>query len=95
LWPGSVIEVQPTGPTTGEIVWEWHTWDHLVQDHDATMGNYGVVADHPELIDLNYIAINAADWLHSNAVDYNAELDQSGRLQRRTGPDRAEYPQLQ
>jgi len=76
LWPGSVIEVQPTGPTTGEIVWEWHTWDHLVQDHDATMDNYGVVADHPELIDLNYIAINAADWLHSNAVDYNAELDQ-------------------
>ncbi len=73
LWPGSVIEVRPT---TGDIVWEWHAWDHLVQDYDATKDNYGAVADHPELIDLNYVAINAADWFHSNAVDYNAELDQ-------------------
>jgi hypothetical protein len=76
LWAGSVIEVRPTGPTSGDIVWEWHAWDHLVQDYDATKDNYGIVADHPELIDLNYVAINDADWLHSNAVDYNADLDQ-------------------
>jgi uncharacterized protein DUF1566/arylsulfotransferase ASST/beta-agarase/YXIM esterase-like protein len=76
LWPGSIIEVQPTGPTTGDIVWEWHGWDHLVQDYDPTKANYGVVADHPELIDLNYAPINEADWFHSNAVDYNAGLDQ-------------------
>ena len=76
LWPGSVIEVQPTGPATGDIVWEWHAWEHLVQDYDATKDNYGVVADHPELIDLNYVFINKADWFHTNSVDYNAEMDQ-------------------
>src|SRR4029078_7723121 len=25
--PDSVIEILPTGPTTGTIVWEWHVWD--------------------------------------------------------------------
>src|SRR5262249_54924580 len=29
-----LIEVKPTGKTTGDVVWEWHLWDHLVQDHD-------------------------------------------------------------
>lgn len=72
LWPGSVIEVD----MDGQIVWEWHAWDHLVQDYDVTKANYGVVAEHPDLIDLNAVAINAADWMHSNAVDYNAELGQ-------------------
>jgi hypothetical protein len=76
LWPDSVIEVQPTGPNTGQIVWEWHVWDHLVQDYDPTKENYGVVADHPELIDLNYAMNGGADWNHVNSIDYNAALDQ-------------------
>ena len=76
LWPDSVIEVHPTGSTTGDIVWQWHAWDHLVQDYDATKDNYGVVADHPELIDLNYVMNGGADWNHTNSVDYSAELDQ-------------------
>ena len=76
LWPDSVIEVRPTGPDSGEIVWEWRIWDHLIQDYDATKANYGVVADHPELIDLNYNLNGGADWNHINAIDYNAELDQ-------------------
>jgi hypothetical protein len=36
LMPDHVIEVKPTGPTSGKIVWEWHVWDHLIQDHDPT-----------------------------------------------------------
>ncbi|MBI5863035.1 MAG: aryl-sulfate sulfotransferase [Planctomycetes bacterium] len=54
VWPDSVIEVRPTGEKGGEIVWEWHVWDHLVQDVAKDKANYGVVADHPELVDLNY-----------------------------------------
>ena len=76
LWPDTVIEVAPTGSYGGDIVWEWHAWDHLVQDYDAGKPNYGVVADHPELIDLNYAQNGAADWHHINAIDYNAALDQ-------------------
>ena len=48
------MEIQPTGKTTGKVVWEWHLWDHLIQDHDKAKANYGNVADHPELVDLNY-----------------------------------------
>src|SRR5262245_19636577 len=49
-----LIEVKPTGKTTGEVVWEWHLWDHLVQDHDPSKANYGNIAEHPELVDFNY-----------------------------------------
>lgn len=51
--PDSIIEVKPTGKTTGEIVWEWHLWDHMVQDFDKTKANYGNVAEHPELVNVN------------------------------------------
>ncbi len=53
IWPDHIIEVQPSGSSGGAIVWEWHAWDHLIQDRDPTKGNYGVVADHPELLDVN------------------------------------------
>jgi len=55
LQPDCLVEIRPTGPKTGEIVWEWRSWDHLIQDRDRTKPNYGKVADHPERIDLNYI----------------------------------------
>jgi hypothetical protein len=57
-------------------VWEWHAWDHLVQDYDASKANYGVVGDHPELIDVNYAASGQTDWMHTNSIDYNGEFDQ-------------------
>ena len=70
-----VIEVKKTGPTSGEIVWEWHLWDHLIQDYDPSKENYGLVADHPELIDINFGKENM-DWNHVNSIDYNEEFDQ-------------------
>jgi hypothetical protein len=77
LWPDHIIEVEPAGQSGGDIVWEWHLWDHLIQDHDSTKGNYGIVADHPELVDINYVnGIGNADWNHMNAIDYNETLDQ-------------------
>jgi len=53
LWPDAVFEVKPTPPVGGEIVWEWHAWDHLVQDVDPAKPNYGKLADHPGRIDVN------------------------------------------
>jgi hypothetical protein len=77
MWPDMIMEVQPTGASSGEIVWEWHAWDHLVQDYDPTKDNYGVVADHPELLDINYAnSQQTKDWMHVNGIDYNEELDQ-------------------
>ncbi len=79
LFPEQIIEVEPTGATTGNIVWSWSMWDHLVQDFDATKDNFGVVGDYPELIDINYFDANQGDeddWIHMNAVDYNEAFDQ-------------------
>jgi hypothetical protein len=74
--PDKIIEVQPTGTTSGTVVWEWHVWDHLIQDFDSSKENYGVVGDHPELIDINFGDPFVGDWLHTNSVDYNPEFDQ-------------------
>jgi len=74
--PDHIIEVQPTGPTSGDIVWEWHVWDHLIQDYDPSKDNYGVVEDHPELVDVNYASSHRSDWMHTNSIDYNEEFDQ-------------------
>ena len=76
IWPDHIIEVQPVGTNSGNIVWEWHAWDHLIQDFSPTSDNFGVVADHPELIDVNYLDPVLQDWLHINSIDYNASLDQ-------------------
>ena len=77
LWPDHIIEVQPTGSSGGNIVWEWSARDHLVQDYDVAQDNYGVVADSPQRIDVNYVSgRETADWNHINSIDYNAELDQ-------------------
>ncbi|MHC4664106.1 MAG: aryl-sulfate sulfotransferase [Planctomycetota bacterium] len=76
LWPDYIIEVEPALPSGGNIVWEWHVWNHLVQDFDAGKSNYGVVSDHPELVNINFYASPRADWNHSNSVDYNEEFDQ-------------------
>src|SRR6185436_1252973 len=81
LQPDALIEIKPTGKTTGEVVWEWHLWDHLIQDLDTQKANYGEVAAHPERMDLNFTVTaggrgGGADWAHANAVAYNPDLDQ-------------------
>ena len=76
IFPDHIIEVQPIEPLGGIIVWEWHTWDHLIQDYDPSKENFGVVEDHPELIDANYRILSQRDWMHTNSIDYNEEFDQ-------------------
>lgn len=53
LWPDAVIEIQPTRPEGGTVVWEWHVWDHLAQDLDPERTNHGHVSDRPERVDIN------------------------------------------
>jgi len=79
LWPDHIIEVEPAGTNGGTIIWEWHAWDHLIQDYDATKDNYGVVADHPELFDINMsagVGPQGGDWMHVNGISYNPERDE-------------------
>jgi len=102
LWPDWLLEIEPIRPDDAKIVWEWHSWDHLVQNADPETENYGDPAEHPRRIDINagsdapkvsadelaqlqalgYVPEEAtaddleSDFLHTNAVAYNARLDQ-------------------
>ncbi|MCK5743917.1 MAG: aryl-sulfate sulfotransferase [Caldisericia bacterium] len=83
IFADKIIEVKPDYKNSGgEIVWEWHMMDHVIQDFDNTKENYGRVFRHPELLDLNFMASDlvsekrSADWTHLNAIDFNSELSQ-------------------
>ena len=72
-------EVKPTGPDSSEIVWEWSTLDHLVQDHDPDKSDYGTIAAHPRRIDINYSPRQNPfnrDFFHINSIDYDPIRDQ-------------------
>jgi len=53
FWPDWILEVAPEGATGGNIVWEWHAWDHMIQDRDPALALFGSVADNPHRIDVN------------------------------------------
>ena len=72
FWPGSIYEVRPLPPSDAQIVWEWHAWDHLIQDFDAEAEAYGVIADHPGRIDIN----------GDRDPEQTSEVDQAAEEQR-------------
>ena len=77
LLPDAVVEIQPIRPKGGRIVWEWHVWDHLVQNFDKSKANYGDPAAHPELVNPNGGGRGLpAFWNHMNSLAYNPEFDQ-------------------
>lgn len=70
----SIIEIEPA---TKNIVWKWSSWDHLVQDHDATKPNYRKsIKNNKELIDINYNSDSKnGDIMHANAIEYDEKND--------------------
>ncbi len=76
--PDAILEIQPSGTTGGTIVWEWHAWNHLIQEYNSSKNNYGTVSAHPELLNINMSANSSSGggWMHCNSVKYNADLDQ-------------------
>ena len=78
LWSEKIIEIKPDFVNGGgEIIWEWDSWDHYVQNYSEEFDNYGDVTN-PRKLDLNYSTKGYAnkDWLHFNSIDYNPRLDQ-------------------
>jgi len=73
IWPDEVVEWDPEGDS---VCWQWHFWDHLIQDVDPQKPNYGVVKEHPELLDINLGSVQGGDWMHCNTVDYNEVRDE-------------------
>ena len=78
-----IIELHPEENNQGTIVWEWHFWDHLIQEVDSNLDNYGQISENPQLLDINCEnSMNdsnqdlIADWNHCNAISYNSIIDQ-------------------
>lgn len=63
--PDKLVEIKPTGKTTGEIVWQWYAWDHRTDDP----------YNHPELLEAPSDT-RPGDWNHVNNISFNRELDQ-------------------
>ncbi|HSU51762.1 MAG TPA: aryl-sulfate sulfotransferase [Segetibacter sp.] len=85
-WSEKIIEIEPQGKTGGKVVWEWHLWDHLIQDFDAKKANYGKLADHPELLNFNLghplpppVTQEVLDDLKAKGIEHrNTTLDNRG-----------------
>jgi hypothetical protein len=85
LWPDVVLEVRPTRPAGGEIVWTWRVWDHLVQDRDPAKPNFGPPREHPGRIDVNAGRHGERPESEEEKQRREAleEADAAGRLRRR------------
>jgi hypothetical protein len=94
LWSEKIIEIKPIYPDSCEIVWEWKLWDHLVQDYDSELNNYGNISSSHGLLDINFALgsnegplppqFTDPDMVHLNAIDYNEALDQIVISSRKT-----------
>jgi hypothetical protein len=66
----AIVEVD----RNGNVVWEYHFADHVVQDVSPDALNYvganNTVADYPGRIDINW-GVVSRDYLHLNAIDYD------------------------
>jgi hypothetical protein len=74
--PDGLVEVD----MDGNVIWQWNVSDHVVNDINPDLANYGVISEHPGKLDPNFgHGVNGSlfgDWMHTNAFDYNEELDQ-------------------
>jgi len=74
-----VIEINPD---SNEIVWEWNSWDHIVQNVSEGHPTYGDPKTQKNKIDIfyNYESeyhefIGQGDVMHANGLTYQQELD--------------------
>lgn len=75
IWSEKIIEIAQTGQYSSQIVWEWHLKDHFIQDFDSSKVNFGIIANHPELVDINFNEGNDPDIFHMNSIDYDPVFD--------------------
>ena len=79
-----IYEIEPNLINgTSQIVWEWKWIDHVIQDGDPTLPNYGIIANNPEKIDLHFydsgtpfLPILLGTHSHINSIDYNPTRDE-------------------
>jgi hypothetical protein len=72
IFPETLMEIDPN---TNSTVWQWRSFDHIIQDDDASLPNYGLVSQNPHKININYNPIANGDIMHANGLDYDAAKD--------------------
>ena len=76
IFAEKIIEVNPSN---NQIVWEWRSWDHIIQDKFEDLPNFGDVNMNPNKININYSIDNPpggsffinGDIMHANGLDYD------------------------
>ncbi|KAK3284587.1 hypothetical protein CYMTET_7775 [Cymbomonas tetramitiformis] len=78
MFVDGVVELKAVpGQKQCKVVWEWWSTDHVVQEFDKSLANFGSVKDSPQRLHIYYYdELNGAQTLHLNSVDYNPVLDQ-------------------
>ena len=73
-YEGAQIDAIVEVDRNGDVVWEYHFTDHVVQDISPSALNYvganNTVADYPGRLDINW-GVVSRDYIHLNAIDYN------------------------
>lgn len=77
LFIEKILEINPSND---QIVWEWSSWDHLIQDQVQNVSSFGPVNSNPHKIDINYKdhfkeGSYNGDIMHANAIEYDEEKD--------------------
>ncbi len=84
MWPEVIIEIEPLPNNNAQIVWQWHAWDHLIQNVNPELPNYGELHENPQRLNINMGALGGGhqnnnengEWFHANSIHYNELLDQ-------------------
>lgn len=72
IYPEKLVEINPAN---NQIVWEWRSWDHIIQEFDNSKLNYGDVANNPQLVNINYSLVDNGDIMHANGIDHDSTKD--------------------
>eukprot|EP00438_Fugacium_kawagutii_P015927 Skav217908 [mRNA] locus=scaffold795:191158:192594:+ [translate_table: standard] len=67
VWNNLVLELKPEGGSAS-IVWQWSMWDHIIQDINPSLPNYGNISEHPELFDINFCPVGGKNAQRNRTV---------------------------
>ena len=73
IYTEKLVEIDPN---TNQIVWQWRSVEHLVQDVDEHASTYGDIRQYPRKININYNSdMENGDWMHANGIVYDHTRD--------------------
>lgn len=72
IFTEKIVEINPI---TDTVVWEWRSWNHIVQERFPEKLNYGDISQTPNKININHNLQENGDLMHANAIMYDSIND--------------------